>query len=86
MLGKLNMLFLDVSTNIQTWLEIIVNIWFGPGPGDFGQTLPRPRCFYGPGRSLYTTLHCPYCWYLPPNHAQKVSRAATRPHKVRSTP
>ena len=27
------MLSLDMSTNIQTCLEIIVNIWSGPGPG-----------------------------------------------------
>ena len=52
------MLSLGMSTNIQTCLEIIVNIWSGPGPGpgpgDFGRTRPRPRprCFYGPGRSL----------------------------------
>ena len=52
------MLSLDMSTNIQTCLEIIVNIWFGPGPGpgDFGRTRPRPRCFFGPGRSLLGDL------------------------------
>ena len=57
------MLSLDMSTKIQTVLEIIVNIWSGPGPGpgegDFGRTRPRPRprCFYGPGRSLRNTVH-----------------------------
>ena len=35
MLGKLNMLSLGMSTNIQTCLEIIVNIWSKPGPGAF---------------------------------------------------
>ena len=55
------MLSLGMSTNIQTCLEIIVNIWSGPGPGpgDFGRTRPRPRCFYGPGRSLVFTQFFP---------------------------
>ena len=35
MLGKLNMLSIGMSTNIQTCLEIIVNIWSKPGPGAF---------------------------------------------------
>ena len=35
MLGKLNMLAIGVSTNIQTYLEINVNIWSKPGPGAF---------------------------------------------------
>ena len=35
MLGKLNMLSIGMSTNMQTCLETIVNIWAGPGPGAF---------------------------------------------------
>ena len=38
------MLSLDMSTNIQTCLEIIVNIWSGPGPGPG----PGPGAFMDP--------------------------------------
>ena len=47
---------IDKATNNHTGFENILNIWSGPGPGGFGRTRPRPRCFHGPGRSLVNML------------------------------